>query len=129
MTIYVEGIVYKIDQDNRRQLDRNEGVGRGYYKAKSFTIHFTPLQDHGCKTGYVAEELETKTVPKQDIDPKRSDKTSYQGNEEVVKFCYSKRTKLSPLSESYSQGNLKERRRGSRTRRSRSCVHQYKVQD
>ena len=80
---YVEGVVYKIDQDNRRQLDRNEGVGRGYYKAESIPIQFTPLQDHGCKTGYVAEELETKTVPKQDIDQKRSDKTSSQGNEEV----------------------------------------------
>ena len=78
---YVEGVVYKIDQDNRRQLDRNEGVGRGYYKAESMPIRFTPLQDHGCKTGYVAGTLETKTVPKPDIEQERSGKTFYQGNE------------------------------------------------
>ena len=80
---YVEGVVYRIDQDNRRQLDRNEGVGKGYYRAEIIPIQFTPLQDHGCKTGYVAEELETKEVPKQDIEQNRSGKTSYQGNQEA----------------------------------------------
>ena len=80
---YVEGIVYRIDQDNRRQLDRNEGVGRGYYKAEILPIHFTPLQDHGFKTSYVAKKLETKTVPKQDIRQERSGKTSYQGKKEA----------------------------------------------
>ena len=79
---YVEGVVYKIDRDNRRQLDRNEGVGKGYYKAEKLAIHFTPLQDHGSKTGYVVKILETKTVPKQEIEQQRSGKTSDQGNEE-----------------------------------------------
>ena len=79
---YVEGIIYKIDRDNKRQLDRNEGVGKGYYKAEILAIHFTPLQDHGSKTGHVAKKLETKTVPKQEIDQERSGKTSDQGNEE-----------------------------------------------
>ena len=80
---YVEGVVYRIDQDNRRQLDRNEGVGRGYYRAEIIPIQFTPLQDRGYKTGYVAEELETKAVPKQDLEQERSGKKSYQGNQEA----------------------------------------------
>ena len=69
---YVEGIVYEIDRDSRRQLDRNEGVGRGYYKAENFPIQFTPLQDHGFKTGYVARKLDTTTIPRQDTEEERS---------------------------------------------------------
>lgn len=80
---YVEGVVYEIDQDNRRQLDRNEGVGRGYYKAEIFPIRFTPLQDHGLKTGYVAKKLGTTAVPSQDSEQERPGKTSYAGCEEA----------------------------------------------
>ena len=78
---YVEGVIYAIDQDNRRQLDRNEGVGRGYYKAEILPIRFTPLQDHGLKTGYVAKTLGTTTVPSQDGEQERSGKTSHAGSE------------------------------------------------
>ena len=79
---YVEGVVYKIDRDNKRQLDRNEGVGKGYYKAETLAIQFTPLQGHGSKTGHVAKTLETKTVAKQGIKQERSGKTSDQSNKE-----------------------------------------------
>ena len=65
---YVEGVVYEIDRDNGRQLDRNEGVGRGYYKAEYLPIQFTQLQDHGLKTVYVAKKLETTTIPEQDSE-------------------------------------------------------------
>lgn len=81
---YVEGVVYNIDRDNKRQLDRNEGVGKGYYRAEKLGIRFTPLKHHGSKTGYVAKKLETKTVPKQqEIEQDRSGKPSDdQGKEE-----------------------------------------------
>ena len=65
---YVEGVIYEIDKGDRRQLDRNEGVGRGYYSAEYLQVQFTPSVDFGeYKTGYVAKLLKIATIPRHDV--------------------------------------------------------------
>ena len=66
---YVEGVIYEIDQGDRRRLDRNEGVGRGYYSAEHLQVQFTPSVDFDTfKTGYVAKRLEIEIIPRHDIE-------------------------------------------------------------
>ena len=97
---YVEGVVYEIDRDNRRQLDRNEGVGRGYYKAEDFPIQFTALHDHGLKTGYVAKELEITPIPRQDTEEERPDcQTCPQDHDSIAP------SSSHPFTETSPQGN------------------------
>lgn len=93
---YVEGVVYEIDKDNRRQLDKNEGIGRGYYNAEYLPIQFTPLQDQDLKTRYVAKNLETMTIPRQDVEQERAGvQTCLQGHASSSSFNSQPSNKMS----------------------------------
>ena len=101
----VEGIVYWIDRGNRRQLDRNEGVSRGYYEAEHLPVHFTPLEGCDLKTGYVAKNLETMRTPRQEISTESSDPPA----------CLQGRV-ISPHTESPSLGKASQQRNNALTR-------------
>ena len=82
---YVEGVVYDIDKGNRRQLDRNEGVSKGFYSAMEMPIEFIPLSEYRSqKTGYVARMLENvhpcpqdcAGSPTQTLDEQAQEQTS-----------------------------------------------------
>ena len=69
----VEGVVFQIDQGSKRQLDRNEGVSRGFYNDEHLPILFTPSAEGDFKTGYMAKRLKNATASRQnDIDLERS---------------------------------------------------------
>jgi hypothetical protein len=57
-TDFVEGLVYQIDAEEKRQLDRSEGVARGFYNDEHLLVEFWPLPNNGIKTFHVAKELE-----------------------------------------------------------------------
>ena len=61
---YVEGVVYDIDKGNKRQLDRNEGVSRGFYSAMYLPIQFTSSREYRAqRTGHMARILEDIPTP------------------------------------------------------------------
>lgn len=61
---YVEGVVYDIDKGNKRQLDRNEGVSRGFYSAVYLPIQFISSREYRAqRTGHVARILEDVPTP------------------------------------------------------------------
>ena len=61
---YVEGVVYDIDKGNKRQLDRNEGVSKGFYEAVYLPIQFIASRDYrALRTGYVAQTLDNVPMP------------------------------------------------------------------
>ncbi|MDI1492928.1 MAG: hypothetical protein OHK93_004711 [Ramalina farinacea] len=61
---YVEGVVYDIDKGNKRQLDRNEGVNKGFYGAAYLPIQFISSREYRAqRTGHVARALANVTVP------------------------------------------------------------------
>jgi hypothetical protein len=60
---FVEGLVYQIDAEDKRQLDRSEGVGRGFYNDEHLHTQFLPLPNRGIKTFHVAKELEMDNQP------------------------------------------------------------------
>ena len=65
----VEGIVYDIDQGNKRQLDRNEGVSKGFYDAKCLKVQVVlSSKFKALKTGYVARALESIPMPTVQVD-------------------------------------------------------------
>jgi len=55
---YVEGLVYQIGAEDRKQLNRSEGVSRGFYSDESLLVQFTPLPNGGVKSFHVARDLE-----------------------------------------------------------------------
>ena len=59
----VEGLVYEIDANHKRQLDRNEGLTKGYYSDECLEIQFTPLEGGGVET---AKELETARLRREE---------------------------------------------------------------
>lgn len=64
---YVEGIVYEVNARDKRQLDRNEGVTRGFYSDRLLSISLTPLERYkGQKTIHVARELEAWVTARQE---------------------------------------------------------------
>ncbi|OQD67695.1 hypothetical protein PENPOL_c003G05192 [Penicillium polonicum] len=55
---YVEGLVYQIDANDKRKLNRSEGVSLGFYNDELLHTIFVPLPNCGIKTFHVAKELE-----------------------------------------------------------------------
>lgn len=55
---FVEGLVYQIGAEDRRKLDRSEGVARGYYDDDYLPVQLTPLEGGGLKTFHAAREME-----------------------------------------------------------------------
>jgi gamma-glutamylcyclotransferase (GGCT)/AIG2-like uncharacterized protein YtfP len=60
---FVEGLVYQIDAEDKRQLDLSEGVARGFYNDEHLHTQFLPLPNRGIKTFHVAKELEMDDQP------------------------------------------------------------------
>lgn len=55
----VEGLVYLVDAEDERRLDRSEGVSSGYYQKHLAMIDLIPHRSlHKLKTSLVSEELE-----------------------------------------------------------------------
>ena len=55
---FVEGLVYQIDAEDKRQLDRSEGLARGFYDDEQLYIQLLPLLNPGIKTFHLAKQLE-----------------------------------------------------------------------
>lgn len=55
---YVEGLVYQIDANDKRKLNRSEGVALGFYNDEHLHTLLVPLLHCGIKTFHVAKELE-----------------------------------------------------------------------
>ena len=68
----VEGIVYEVNGDDKRRLDRSEGVSRGFYNAEYVPIHFTPSEGCELKTGFMAKKLNSTTLSRQDSEHETS---------------------------------------------------------
>ena len=61
---YIEGVVYDIDKGSKRQLDRSEGVNKGFYGAVYLPIQFISSRKYRAqRTGHVARILESVTKP------------------------------------------------------------------
>lgn len=60
---FVEGLVYQVNAQDKRLLDRSEGVARGFYNDEHLDTQFLPLPNRGIKTFHVAKGLEMDDQP------------------------------------------------------------------
>ena len=54
---FVEGLVYQIENEDKRRLDRNEGVARGFYTDERLYTQLSASPHRGIKTFHVAKEI------------------------------------------------------------------------
>ena len=73
---FVEGLIYQIDGEDKRQLDRSEGVSRGFYRDDHLFTQFSPLPNRGIKTFHVAKDLEEDENDKPGFEPREQNQSS-----------------------------------------------------